>query len=181
MQKPHIRYSALAAFWHWLAAALVIAQFTTGWLFHKVYERGSAARVDMFEWHKTIGAALILVVFLRLATRFVSTAPAQPERLPKWERVAAVVSHFLLYVFLVAIPLGGLMAVSKGGGWVDLKFGLVFPSVPGISEAVAEWAGEAHATYVWAFGALLVVHLLAAVYHQSRRDAAAGRMPPFQR
>ena len=181
MQKPLHRYSTLAAFWHWLAAALVIAQFTTGYLFHEVYARGSEARSGMFEWHKTIGAALILVVILRLATRFVSAAPEQPQRLPAWERSAATISHVFLYIFLVAIPLGGLMAVSDGKAWIDLKFGLAFPAVPGISERVAEWAGEAHATYVWAFGALLVVHLLAAIYHQTRRDPAAGRMPPFSR
>ncbi|MCJ7421750.1 cytochrome b [Sphingomicrobium astaxanthinifaciens] len=181
MQKPLHRYSTLAAFWHWLAAALVIGQFTTGWLFHKVYEKGTPERLEWFSWHKTIGAALIVVVLLRLLTRFFVAAPKQPPRLPGWQRVAAGVSHFLLYVFLVAIPLGGLMAVSDGTSWVELKFGLAFPAVPGVTEAVADWAGDAHETYVWAFAALLGVHLLAAAYHQSRRDSAAGRMPPFSR
>ncbi|MCM8557450.1 cytochrome b [Sphingomicrobium sediminis] len=173
------RYSSVAAFWHWLSAALVLTQFYTGYMFHQVFERGTPERTDMFAWHKTFGVLLLVVAILRVATRFFKPAPPIPQQLEAWERVGAKVSHLLLYGFILLIPLGGLVAISDRGP-VELKGGITIPALPGVTEPIADFAGDAHETYVWWFAALLGVHLVAGLYHQSKRTAAAGRMWPFK-
>lgn len=174
------RYSAIAAFWHWLSAALVIGQFYSGYMFHKVFERGTPERAEMFGWHATLGYLLLVVALLRVATRLVKPAPPLPTALPERERVLAKISHMAIYAFIVLLPLGGILAISDRGT-AELANGVTLPVIPGISESLSDLAGEMHGTFVWVFAALLAVHVAAAFYHQLRITPAAGRMWPFKR
>lgn len=172
------RYSAFAAFWHWLSAALILGLFYTGYMFHQVFEKGTAERADMFMWHKSLGILLLLVALLRVGTRYVAPPPALPAGLPAPEKLLARTSHSLLYFFIIFIPLTGLVKISDKGGMTDLVFGLQFPVIPGVSEALADLSGGIHEVIVWALAVLLVIHVLAALYHHGRGTAAAGRMWP---
>ena len=172
------RYSAVAAFFHWLSVALVLGLFYTGYMFHQVLERGTDARGEMFTWHKTIGIALLIAAVLRLVHRLVSPPPTLPESLPARDRTLAAASHWLFYLLIIGIPLTGLIKVSPDDGSTELVGGLSFPTIPGVSESLSELMGELHEKIVWAFLLLIVVHVMAALYHHGRGTAAAGRMWP---
>ncbi|MBB3764247.1 cytochrome b [Sphingomicrobium lutaoense] len=172
------RYSALAAFFHWLSAILVLALLYTGYMFHQFYEKGTPERAEQFLWHKSLGILLLLVALLRVATRFMAPPPALPAGLPAPEKLLARTSHTLLYFFILFIPLTGLIKISPDGGMTDLVFGVQFPLIPGVSEGLSDISGTIHEYIVWLFAVLLVVHVLAALYHHGRRTAAAGRMWP---
>jgi cytochrome b561 len=175
-----LRYNNGAVALHWITAALVLAQVYIGFTFHGM-DRGPE-RAELFAWHKTIGATILLLALLRLAWRLMHKPPPFPESLPRWERIAAVWNHRAFYVLLIALPLTGLAAVSGGAdaATTGLVGGLRLPLIPGVSEAVGDLMGDTHAVLVRITIALLVLHVAAALKHQFvDRTRAEGRMPPF--
>lgn len=176
-----MRYNNGAVLLHWLTALLVLTQIYVGFTFGNM-ERGPA-RGEWFEWHKTIGAAILLLAIVRLAWRLMHKPPPFPPELPRWERIAAVWNHRAFYFLLIALPLTGLMAISGGSeaATTDLVGGLPLPLVPGLSEAVGDTMGDAHVLLVRLTIALLILHVGAALKHQFvDRTRAEGRMPPFR-
>ncbi len=175
------RYRRIVIWIHWITAAVVLAQVVVGFAFHRFFERGTPERMELFAWHKTIGALILVLALLRLAVRLKNPPPPYPSDYPKRRRAAAVWSHRLFYVLLVVLPLTGLAAVSgrADDGMVPLLFGLKLPAIPGIPEE--NEFGEVHEVLVWVTIALLVVHVTAALYNQfGSKTAVADRMPPFR-
>ena len=179
--EPLMRYSTFAVAFHWLMVALILIQVGLGFAFHRFLERGTPERMEVFTWHKTIGATILILTLIRLFYRLINPPPAYPEDMPEWRRTAAVWSHRLLYFLMIALPLTGLIAVSDRGPATALIGGFPLPTIPGITEATGDMFGEVHVVLVWTTIALLVVHIAAAFYEQFlARHGVAGRMPPFQ-
>lgn len=181
-QHPLLRYSNAAVAFHWIVGLLVLFQIWLGLSFAEM-ERG-AARTEIFTWHKTIGAAILLLALARLINRFRSPPPPFPPELPHWEHVAAVWNHRLLYFLLIVMPIGGFVAVSghTEGPTTTLLGGIQIPVIPGVSEDLGEMAGEAHELLAWLLIAALAIHIAAALKQQffDRPGRMAGRMPPFR-
>jgi len=171
-----IRYGNLAVAIHWLSAALILTQIYLGFAFSDL-PKGSAERAELFTWHKTVGVVILLLALTRLAVRLIDAPPPYPADFPKWERRVAVWSHRLLYFLIIALPLTGLAAVSKGakGGMTELAGGTWFPVLP------IPAIGEAHEVLAFATIGLLALHILAALKNQFfNRGPVADRMPPFR-
>lgn len=176
-----VRYRAIVVWIHWITAAVVVTQVVIGFTFHRVYEEGTPERMELFAWHKTIGALILVLTLVRLAVRLMNRPPPYPSDFPKWERFAAVWNHRLFYILLIALPLTGLAAVSGRAedGTVPLLFGLSLPAIPGIPEE--NGFGDAHMVLVWTTLALVVLHVSAALYNQfGSATNVADRMPPFR-
>lgn len=175
-----VRYKPIVVAIHWLTAALVLTQVYVGFTFASL-PRGPE-RMEVFAWHKTIGATILILALIRLAVRLMNPPPPYPDDLPKWERFFAVWNHRAFYLLLVALPLTGLIAVSGGGkSTTKLVGGLELPTVPGVSEATGELSGGVHEVLVFVTIALLVLHVAAALKHQFFvPNRVAGRMPPFK-
>lgn len=175
-----LRYNNGAVVLHWVTALLVVVQIYVGITFHDM-ERGPE-RGLWFNWHKTLGAMILLLAILRLIWRLMHRPPPFPPELPRWERLAAVWNHRAFYFLLIAIPLTGLIAISDSGDAVTrLVGGIPLPLIPGISENAAEGAGGLHIFLVWTTVLLVILHFAAALKHQFvDRGRYAGRMPPFR-
>ena len=174
-----VRYKPIVMWIHWITALVVVAQVIVGFTFHDM-PRGPE-RADLFAWHKTLGALILLLALARLGVRLINPPPPYPSTFPKWERFLAVWNHRIFYFLLIALPLTGLAAVSgrAEGGWVPLKFGLFLPAIPGIPED--NEFGDVHVLLVFTTLALLVLHVGAALKQQFvDRTAVADRMWPFR-
>lgn len=174
------RYAAISAWFHWISAALILVQFWLGFTFHD-FPRQSAERALYFGWHKTVGVVLLLLVLARLINRFLVPPPAMPKGSPRGEKLLANVTHWSLYALLLLLPVTALMHLGGRAkdGMVDLNWGLRFPALPG-EAATGLDLGHVHEFLAKVMIGLLVLHVLAALYHQVRRDRAAGRMWPFR-
>lgn len=169
-----VRYSHGAILLHWLIAALLIFNLAYG-LAHDSLPR---------DWrimpiHKAIGITVLVLTLARIGWRLTHPAPRLPAHLVGWERTAAHVSHFLLYAFMLAIPLSG-WAMSSGPEPRPLTwFGLFdIPYLP-VSEAMSDFGHEAHEILGYAAIALLLVHIGAAFrHHYLIRDEVMARMTP---
>jgi cytochrome b561 len=175
------RYSNVAVTFHWVTAALVLFQIWLGLSFADMAQ--GPERANLFTWHRTIGALILLIVLARLTYRMMNRPPPYPPELPRWERVAGTWNHRLFYLLLIAMPIGGVLAVSARvpGPTISLLGGISIPKVPGISKPLGEIAGDVHVAAAWLLMALIVLHVAAALKHQFvDHNRAAGRMPPFQ-
>ena len=177
-----IRYVPIVVAIHWVTAALVLVQVWLGFTFHNL-PKGTPERAELFTWHKTVGATILLLALIRLGVRLINPPPPFPAELPRWERLFAVWNHRIFYVLLIALPLTGLIAVSAKtpGATTSLIGGFQFPVIPGISEGSGEISGELHEWLVYSTIALLVLHFAAALKHQFiDRGPVANRMWPFR-
>lgn len=179
-RKVLLRYDNVAVALHWLTVLLILTQLYLGFTFADM-ARGPE-RTQLFTWHKTVGATILIVTLIRLAWRRTHEPPPFPESLPRWERLAAVWNHRAFYLLLIALPLTGLATISAGhSGTTSLIGGIPLPLIPGIPEAAGETLGNVHTTLVFVTIALVLLHVAAALKHQFVDHArAAGRMPPFQ-
>ncbi|MBW0007035.1 MAG: cytochrome b/b6 domain-containing protein [Sphingomonas sp.] len=180
-QHTLLRYSNVNVAFHWTTVLLVLIQLWLGFSFADMAQ--GPERASLFTWHRTIGAIILIVVLARLTYRLTNPPPPYPPELPRWERVAGTWNHRLFYIVLIAMPIGGVIAVSglTPGPTIDLLGGISIPKVPGISKELGEIAGGIHSAAAWLLMALMAVHAAAALKHQFiDRNRASGRMPPFK-
>ncbi|MBS4082201.1 MAG: cytochrome b/b6 domain-containing protein [Rhizobiales bacterium] len=141
-------YRFAAKVFHWLVAILVIFMITSGVMMKQL---GESAPFDIYTLHKTIGAAIVLLVLCRFAYRVLF-----PDRSWNAERYRRPYLHYVLYALLFLVPLLGWAGISDFGAR-EIYFGY---SLPAIWPRGAGWSDlllESHA-YA-AFGMLVVVAL----------------------
>ena len=180
-QDPIRRYSNTAVALHWITVVLVLTQVVLGFAFAEFMSKGPA-EADVFAWHKTLGALILIISLVRLAYRSANPPPPFPTELPRWRRLAAVWNHRAFYFLLIVLPLTGLIAVSglSPDAHTTLAGGVRIPVIPGIARETGETSGDVHVVLVFTTIALLLLHVAAALQQQFfEHDRAAGRMPPF--
>jgi cytochrome b561 len=174
-------YAPAARRFHWWTAAFIAVQVPLG--FYMVW-RGAATGFDamtgrLYDAHKLIGFALLLLVVARLAWRLRNGAPPDEPSLAWYERLAAHVTHWSLYALLVLVPLLGWLGVSLYGA--RSIFGLFsLPSLAGVDQPASEWVFLAHKWAAILMLAALAAHIGAAVvvHHVIRGDGVLRRMLP---
>lgn len=175
-----LRYNNVAVALHWLTVVLLLTQVYVGFTFHDM-ERGPE-RGAWFDWHKTIGATILVLALIRLGWRLANPPPPFPPELPRWERIAAVWNHRAFYFLIIVLPLTGLATVSAGNsGFTELVGGIPLPLIPGLPEAAGDVFGTTHEVLVRVTIALILIHVAAALKHQFvDKSRVSGRMPPFR-
>lgn len=97
----------------------------------------------------------------------------------RWERTLARITHELLYVLLLVIPLLGWAAAGFFGYTVRL-FGVI--PLPAITDKTMQWAhtaGDVHTLLTYVILGLVGLHVAAALWHYFvRRDRILQRMLP---
>src|SRR5260370_20911660 len=111
-------FSAPAKFFHWLTVLVLVmvlaVQYAIGWLMPDIHR--DTKPIGLVGLHLSVGATIVLLVLIRLAWLFSHKPPAESQILPPVMRLAARVTHGLLYVLLIALPLMGWETLSPPGG-----------------------------------------------------------------
>jgi cytochrome b561 len=99
--------------------------------------------------------------------------------MPEWQRRAAAVSHVLLYVLLLVIPISGWLYSSATGVQV-VYLGLVpLPDLVPKDKALATVLQACHVGLNFTLLALVCLHAVAALLHHFvERDTVLRRMLP---
>lgn len=169
-------YGAGARVLHWTMSLLVLTQLATGYLVWEFLERGPT-RSGVMLIHFGLGMTLLLLILLRLGWRLRNPPPAPIAGQPDWLVKGARAGHRLLYILLVVAPLSGWLTLSTGGTGPSF-FGLFrFPPIWREDEALHDVFEVVHKGTVWILTAVVVGHVLAALYHQfGRKDGTLRRM-----
>lgn len=175
------RYGTVAIALHWLLALAIIGAFGVG--LYMTDLPFSPARLKLYNWHKWAGVTILALSAARLLWRLANRPPALPSHIeagmPAWQRSAHHGTHFLLYLFFFAVPLSG-WAYSSAAGFPIVWFGLLpLPDFVSPDKALAETLKALHHYTAYGLGALVVLHVAAALKHQFvDRDGLIGRMWP---
>ena len=170
-------FSAPAKLFHWLTVLLLAVQYAIGWLMPDVHK--DTQPVGLIGLHLSFGATIVLLVLVRLAWRFSHKPPAESSVLPRSMRLAASVTHWLLYVLLIALPLMGWANASARGWAVSLFHVVPLPALAATGSAFGHTLGDVHKLTAWVLLGLIGLHVAAALFHQFViRDGTLSRMLP---
>jgi cytochrome b561 len=180
MTDDRPRYGVVAIALHWLVVALIIASWALG--LYMVDLLLSPQKLKYISWHKWLGVTIFLIALYRVAWRAAHPAPPPPDLMPSWQRVAMGVSHLLLYLLVIVIPLTGWLFSSASGvptvylGWVQL------PDLVAQDKLFAETLRQAHVSLNAMLFVIVCIHVAAALkHHFFDRDDVLVRMLPFLR
>ena len=161
---------------HWIAALGIVGLFGLGlWMTdlgygHPWYNRAPAL-------HEAIGMLVLVLILFRLAWRIVTVTPAFEAGMPRWERVAALAAHWLMYLLMLTVVISGYLISTAGGDPVSVFGWLEVPALVHGIERQADIAGWVHYYAAWALVLLAAGHTLAALkHHFIDRDATLIRM-----
>lgn len=171
------RYGQVARVFHWIIAVLIVANLLVGF-FHDALPREWIGTV--MNAHKATGLTVLALSLARLAWRLGHPAPTPMPNHAAWEVALARTSHWVLYAFMVLMPLAGWLMVSAAEKQRPMSFFGLFPLpfLPtGSDKALAGFGHEAHEIIGWGFVALLLLHVAGALKHQwIDKDRTLGRM-----
>jgi cytochrome b561 len=176
MRNTVDRYGPVARGLHWAIGLLIIGQLIGGFVAFELMGK-SAERSALIGVHKAMGVMLLLLVLARIGWRLYDAPPALPAAMPERERQGARVGHALLYLLMLAMPLIGLSIGAFADRPTDV-FGLfTVPAFFTANESMHDLMEDLHVWGAYLFGALIVLHLAAALMHKFiRKDGIADRM-----
>ena len=171
------RYTGVAIALHWIVALLIIGGFSLGLTMADM--RVSPTKLQYFSWHKWIGITVFLLALARLLWRLRSPDPALPDSMPRWQRVVAKMSHVLLYVLMLVIPISGWLFSSADGVPVVYLGHIPLPDLVAPDKAFAKTLKGIHHDLNWILLAAVIGHVVAALeHHFIARDDILRRMLP---
>ena len=147
-------------------------------------DRYTAVAITL-HWVMALGV-LALAALLRLAWRYAYRPPPLPRHMPQLERLTAHAGHWLLYFFLIALPLTGwaLVSASVLNLPTHLYGAIPWPHLPVLSSLPNKAPVEAllkviHRYGPWTLLVLVAGHAGAALrHHFVQKDDVLLRMLP---
>ncbi|QYY30822.1 MULTISPECIES: cytochrome b [Cupriavidus] len=158
------RYDGLAIFFHWAVFLLIAAAYAAIEL-KGFAGKGSPARSLAMAAHEWTGLLVLVLAVPRLLWRLVRGAPpAEPGS--RWMHLAGEAMHWVLYLFIFAQPILGLLTLNAGGHVLTLPgLGLQIPAWVGPDDALKDQLEEIHETLGNAFYLVIGLHAMAALFH----------------
>jgi cytochrome b561 len=169
-----LHYTRTAVTLHWTIAGLIFAGLFMGWTMTDMDI--SPQRLKVYNYHKWVGVTVLALAVVRLIWKLTHRAPALPA-MPPWQRLAARISHGLLYVLMFAVPVAGWIYSNATGYRVVYLGKLPLPNlVERDKELAAAWL-QVHGNLAMILAVLVGLHVLAALQHQFiARDNTLRRM-----
>jgi len=168
------RFTALQRLLHWLMAACILAMLFIG---VGMVSTVMPKYLTLVAIHKPLGIAILALALIRLAVRLRYGAPPLPADLPEPMKLAAHASHYAFYALMIAMPLLGWGMLSAAAYPVVLFGAWHLPAILPQSDSLHALLWDAHFYLAFAFFALILMHVAAALFHALvRRDGVFQTM-----
>ena len=176
MTSSSARFTVFQRLLHWLMAICILTMLFVG---VGMVSTVMPKYVPLLATHKTLGIAILVLALVRLGVRFRYGAPRLPADLPEPMKLAAHLSHYALYALMIGMPLIGWAMMSAAAYPVVLYGNIRLPPIMPQSDALHTALWNAHFYLAFAFFALVLLHLAAALFHAFvRRDGVFESMAP---
>jgi cytochrome b561 len=168
-------YTLTARTLHWVMAVLMILMLAAGLVMSDIED--PALKGTVYGLHKATGILVLILAGFRLLWRFSHAVPEISGSLPAWQRHAARLVHWALYVAMFIMPLSG-WSMSSAAGYPVSFYGLfVLPNLVAKNPELADTLEDIHEISANVLIALIIAHLGAALYHHFvLRDNTLRRM-----
>jgi cytochrome b561 len=172
------QFTAFSRLLHWVMAAMVLAMLFIGvGMVSSVSERYHL----LVSIHRPLGIAILILVVIRIVNRLFSPAPPLPASLPLWQKLAAKLSHLLLYALMFIQPLVGWAMLSAARYPIVLFGQIQLPPILAHDAMLSSELRRAHTYLAYLLFATFLAHLGAALLHGLvRRDGVFASMLPWQ-
>jgi cytochrome b561 len=174
-------YDSTAQAVHWLVAALAVIAVPLGWAIAGA-PRNTPQRDLILLLHRSVGLTILAAMVFRTGWRWHHPPPPLPPVLPRLERAVARLTHFVLYLFLVLMPLAGYLNAAAAGHAVEF-FGVV--SIPPLlpeNDRLSQVAIAIHLIGQYPLYLFVALHIAGALFHGAiRRDGIVERILPIRR
>ena len=171
------RFAPLQRALHWLMALLILSMLFIG---VGMVSTITPKYLSLIAVHMTLGALILVLVVIRICARWRYGAPALPADLPVPMRIAAKLSHYLLYGLMIVMPLLGWTMLSAAEYPIVLLGGVRLPQVLPLSGGLHTFLWNAHHYLAFVFFAVILLHVAAALFHALiRRDGVFPAMAPW--
>lgn len=165
-----VRYHPLLVALHWLVALLIAASLFGGLTLLQQTPNSDPLKAVYLRMHMAGGLALAAVMLVRLATRLATRKPAPLGG--RLQAGAALVVHWAIYLVIFAMLATGIGIAALAGLFPLLSGAQV--ALPPSFEAFPPHAG--HELFSRVLMALILLHVLGAVWHWLAGDSIWGRM-----
>ncbi len=168
-------YNLLSKLIHWITALLILGLLAVG--FYMTELDKSTFKYELYDLHKALGAVVIALTFLRILWHVMKRKPKSLHSHKAWEKAISHLTHALLYLAILVVPLSG-WAMSSSGGYAVSFFGLFdLPALVQKDKDMSELFGEIHEISSIALLLLIGVHMLGAFkHHFVDKDETLQRM-----
>jgi cytochrome b561 len=169
-------YGVVAKSLHWLIFALLAVQYAIGSIMPHIGRK--TLDEGWVSWHFSVGAAILFFIVIRLVWRLLHPVPQLPTLAP-WEKLVSGITHWALYLLVLAMTLLG-WAATNSRGWDVKLFGLV--TLPQLAPKGSKWGhecGDIHNILVYVLLGFIALHVAGALYHYFvKHDRVVARMLP---
>jgi cytochrome b561 len=168
------RYHPLLVSLHWLLAILILFSLLTGSNILAELGNDDPEKIAILKVHMIVGLVIFSLMLLRLIVRIKTKKPKEIDTGNTIINKAGKYTHYIFYVLVFLIVASGL-GVAILTGLPDIVFfesGAVLPET--FNDLLPR---KAHGFLTKALFFLIVLHLLAVLYHQFvRKDGLLSRM-----
>lgn len=193
MKQARDRFTIPAIILHWSIAALLLYNIWLGWEYSDL--KPGLKQFQILQLHKSVGVTVLVLTLARFGLRLAIRPPPLPVHMPKWEKFAAVATHWAFYAIMLGLPISGWIMVSASPTnlptflYSNLGLKLTWPHLgpihdlaPEVRKTVEGASTEVHHLLVKLTYALFVLHVGAALkHHFVNRDDVLWRMIPIGR
>jgi cytochrome b561 len=168
------RYHPLLAVLHWLVALLIIAMLAIGFFALAIMPNDDPHKIDVLEVHMAAGMLILVLMFIRFIVRMCTARPPQLST-GNWlfDRIAPI-AHYGFYVLILLI-VGTGYATGILARLPAIVFARSGQPLPLSFATLPTWT--VHRALAIALVGLIVLHVVAACYHQFiKKDGLFRRM-----
>lgn len=193
LKNTDLTYGSVAKWLHWTTALCFLVAYLSFYYGHYFTEARTPDRRFITGLHTMFGITAGLLVLPRLIWKFINPQPKLDDG-PKWQHMASHAAHWVLYLFIIAMPLSGWL----GYGGQSVNFFWLFDIPTFRTTELFQWlvvekmsmdfdTFESPIDFFhkvlagrWMVWILILVHVAAALYHHFvQRDNTLRKMLPF--
>ena len=169
------KYHNISIFLHWMVGLAVLAQLSLGFWMEGVPKAPPGLRAGWFNFHKSTGMILAILILCRVVWRLAHRPPELPDVLTPLQKTLAQWNHRLLYACMLIMPLSGFLGSSFTPYPIKF-FGTPLPRFWGPMPEMKEFLAVVHASTALGIVGIVVIHIAAALAHAYQKDGVAQRM-----
>ncbi len=169
-------YGSLSKVLHWLMAIIIFTLFGVGlWMVDLDYY--SEWYKTAPHYHKSVGIVLASLLIFRIVWKLINPKVVSLETHAPYEKVAAKITHILLYCLLALIVTSGYLISTADDRAIEVFNWFEIPSLGAFINNQEDVAGDFHRWLAYSLIGLVVIHIIGALKHQFiDKDKTLNRM-----
>lgn len=152
LKNTSTKYGFLHALLHLVMALLIITLLAVG-----VYMESTPYNPKIFFLHKSFGVLVLILAFTRIVWKAINTKVIQKSKM-------ASLGHFVLYVFMMAMPLSGILG-SYFKGYATNVFNIFIIPAGVKNVELSSFFFGMHGILALLLGLTIIGHVFMGLYH----------------